>query len=680
MSSTDDAGFVEKHIEKIVLGAGLLFLLIVAIRVFTSPPTVELAAAPKLGVTDLPYSLRDADQALLKMAKKLPEVASDAPVPAIKEISLPTPSYRLPTGLLGFDVWGSPRPKLEVPHRVRVELAVKDLLPLATVDAPLVKFTRELLVKPQIAAGAPVVAGGAQVVYEEVTAVHGAAVLNFGKMMKKWQEVLATRRLRARLTFLNVEVQRRHALGGGGWSEPIVISRVTSDPEPLPLLPSYDEKKFTELQDLLAKWRDTQVQTSVMELPYWDMLVGGAVTSWMTNKPRTAVTALLEVPIAEEGTTTGVTSGGTDMADRAARVERANRLRDLITKGDQAMARGQARQAISYFEQASRLDPSNSMVRTRLQVAYAKLSSEQSRPSDTGRGAGRGRLEGILGRHPGAGADRGTVARTPDRTLPRVPLFPWQERLVEGVGPVVTSDVPPLLEQLGHPRGIAEVWFHDVDLADGQTYQYRLRVTLLNPLFAQLTVVAKDNQADAAQVALVTDFSPWSAPVTAERPTRFYLVGSGGDRVAVDVFTVKWGLDVKERFTLRRGEQIGGKRMVWLIKPGSGVEQEVEVDFATGAVGVDFAFNRRRIVPGSGLLRSTTELFYLEVDEQLKIRNMATDRQCPEYKELLQNVQAAAPLSNQSVVKPAVPDRRVPDMLRPRRVPGTEGRQDPGGF
>ncbi len=194
--------------------------------------------------------------------------------------------------------------------------------------------------------------------------------------------------------------------------------------------------------------------------------------------------------------------------------------------------------------------------------------------------------------------------------------------------------MPTFQQQLDDPAGIVEVWFHDTKLRECVTYSYRVRLVMINPLFGLFGVVA--DKTDAAAVTLATAWSVWSEPVTVKRPTEFFVAeAGGGGMVPVDVFTMKWGQRVKQNFTVRQGEPIGGKATVKLWKLGEQELVDVEVDFATGAIAVDLAFGKKRPVPNSVIASSTTELLYLNVDGQLRTRTALADRESERYKKLI---------------------------------------------
>jgi hypothetical protein len=185
-----------------------------------------------------------------------------------------------------------------------------------------------------------------------------------------------------------------------------------------------------------------------------------------------------------------------------------------------------------------------------------------------------------------------------------------------------------------------EVRFHDEGLADGQTYQYRLRLIVANPLLGRYDI-AKDRSA-AEKLTLASPWSGWSESVRLRRPVEFFVVGGGAmgeAQVVVEVFTKKWGQWVHRRFTVRRGQPIGQKQQVEVTMPGGELASE-QVDFSTGAVAVDFSFDHKRPNPAQpSLMVNRIELLYLDDDRKLRTKVQA-DEGSGRYGELSRQVVA----------------------------------------
>ena len=262
MAKTDQAGFVEQHIEKVILAAAVVFLAVVAVMVFISPKTVTLASAPTLGEVGEAHAAGDVDAELKSMADAfLKKVNKVEPTPV--ELDDPPKPGPYDLALDGYGPWGWPPKQVKIVVNPGVKLALSELIPLPTPSSPVVKVAREMIVVPKgvDAAGAPIRT------YEDgKIAVHGAATFRHGEMLAKWAPELAKRGLPARLVALGVEVRRREMLPDGTWSEPVLIDRVCSDPTPLPPIPAYDDSNIAAMNSALLAWGDQAVVQVPMEL------------------------------------------------------------------------------------------------------------------------------------------------------------------------------------------------------------------------------------------------------------------------------------------------------------------------------------------------------------------------------------------------------------------------------
>jgi len=238
--------------------------------------------------------------------------------------------------------------------------------------------------------------------------------------------------------------------------------------------------------------------------------------------------------------------------------------------------------------------------------------------------------------------ERYVPGRRPVPTRRPAPVTPRpSEPAAPGV-PEIVAAVPDLEAQLNHPQGILEIWAHDTALDEAVEYSYRVRLVLLNPLFGKLKGVEKP--ADANKLQLTTPWSEWSEPVLVKRAAQFFLTGTNPQQemVAVRVYTQKWGQVVAENFNVRRGEPIG-RKVTKRLETFGGELRETEVNFETGAVAVDFDFARRVRVPNSSIVRSTTEMVYLDAEGRLRSRTLFADQISERRKELeAQLAQAAA--------------------------------------
>jgi len=296
--------------------------------------------------------------------------------------------------------------------------------------------------------------------------------------------------------------------------------------------------------------------------------------------------------------------------------------------------------------------------------------SEVGRPPRRGtrppRGAGRtaedeAYLRAVRGRLPDGAPSRGEVpSRTDPRRRPAPRRTPVPPRGGARPGPAKPGDgqdqpepetkivftPTPLAQQLQNLNVL--IWGHDVALKPGKAYRYRIRVKLLNPLLGRVKDMATtengdpkgeptDEYTDQAWLTTVdSPWSDWSNVVRAVRPMDFFLVYSKrkalrGPRanqgtVKVAVFTRELGQLVSHEFVVDRGGPIGQAVTKKLKNPppsalakAAGAAKPADehqpystrqVDFTTGAVVVDLDFRKRVFKAGQEI--RTTEVVYLD--------------------------------------------------------------------
>jgi hypothetical protein len=182
------------------------------------------------------------------------------------------------------------------------------------------------------------------------------------------------------------------------------------------------------------------------------------------------------------------------------------------------------------------------------------------------------------------------------------------------------------------------LWFHDVDLKTRKTYQYRVRMVLVNPLYGkQIASVVKSEQALRAK-DIASPWSKWSSAQPVPHPTEFFLTGydSTSGTVQVSVFTRTMGRFVSRTFSIRRGQSIGSRTEMRVPVPTPAGETTRElrtVDFRTAAVALEVDFNRQ--IPNLGAFTGTTvALVYLDENGQVRTRLRSQDQASERLKEL----------------------------------------------
>jgi len=258
---------------------------------------------------------------------------------------------------------------------------------------------------------------------------------------------------------------------------------------------------------------------------------------------------------------------------------------------------------------------------------------------------------------PGAYRDTPAAPRGPVM-MPRTPVVLKQpaqparatampRRTAEATEEVPTPEVTVVgsLEQQ-KTAGKILVWFHDTSLIPLRTYQYRVRVKLINPLLTYDKIAKAP--ADAEQVSLVSPWSQWSDPFSVPQAAEFFVIGSNAysRTVRVRAFARSLGQIVRKDFNVAQGWSVGAKAVVEVTNPADGQPIEVPVDFSTGAVAVAIDFEKSIRTPS--ITRKTVELLYLDENGTLRKRTLAGDEASARYRQLMKESRwAKATLSKQ---------------------------------
>ena len=221
-------------------------------------------------------------------------------------------------------------------------------------------------------------------------------------------------------------------------------------------------------------------------------------------------------------------------------------------------------------------------------------------------------------KQPAKPARTGTAVRRPPESAEQVPA------------PEVTP-VGSLEQQKTAGKILA--WFHDTSLVPLRTYQYRVRVKLVNPLLTY-DKVAK-TPADAEQVSLVSPWSQWSDPFSVQQAAEFFVTGFNtyNRTVRVRAFARSLGQIVRKDFNVSQGWSIGARAVVAVTNPADGQPIEVPVDFSTGAIAVAIDFEKLTRTPS--ITRKTVELLYLDENGTLRKRTLAGDEASARYRQLM---------------------------------------------
>jgi len=175
-------------------------------------------------------------------------------------------------------------------------------------------------------------------------------------------------------------------------------------------------------------------------------------------------------------------------------------------------------------------------------------------------------------------------------------------------------------DESAKPRPV-QVWAYDLTVEPNKTYRYRIAVSVINPLFQRTQIDPELQKKYFHRLAINSDYSQWSQPVSIQPKHYFFVVSGGGasQSVNVEIWRVFDGQWVMEDFQVKAGDSIGGKiDRVW-------GDQTVPIDMAIGSVAVD--------VIGSGAaqdVHKSIQLVYLDLESNtLHSRFVSDDRNSP---------------------------------------------------
>lgn len=305
----------------------------------------------------------------------------------------------------------------------------------------------------------------------------------------------------------------------------------------------------------------------------------------------------------------------------------------------------------------------------------------------TGTGTGTRRMNTLMPAAPGIST------RTPSRrTTPSAVRRPGA---MPGPGgePEDDQDIPQPVTlpetarqfELGRPL----LWAHLRGLEPGRDYRCRFRMIFVNPYLANRHV-HEARPEDAQVKTIASAWSAWSDPVEIQRDVQFFVTGANplGNKLTVTIFTTYLGQRVVYKIgDLTPGQLMDAESTVRVINPATGqVKTDAEgnlptVTFRTGAVALAFNFNKTFTTESGRVKRDGVELIYLASDGEVRSRLMSRDRDSEAYRDLDRQAR-----ETRQAVEQVDPTRRPRD-AEDRRTPGrrqmptpTPGREEfPGG-
>ena len=160
------------------------------------------------------------------------------------------------------------------------------------------------------------------------------------------------------------------------------------------------------------------------------------------------------------------------------------------------------------------------------------------------------------------------------------------------------------------------LWGHDITAQPGNSYRYRLRVHVLNPLFDQKQLNEQQKEAFGQRLAIASDPTAWSDPINIDPEVQFFVVAAdrSHNRAEAEFFRVFNGQLRESTFTISSGDPMGG--MVDFEYEG----RIRQVDMRVDSVAVDV------ISKGSGAQGDAHLIYYHNQHQSMKQRAVDEDR------------------------------------------------------
>lgn len=606
MASVQGPGFIDKHIEKVVLAVCLALLLFAIQRWGIGTPRRVLSPAGEVEPKQVDKSiLLKADQlqkrieAAQPTRRVVPAYMEDLKGFQDKYVAVSEATTSLSYGTPAFVGIQTPKD----PGRGKGAPTLPELIAeIPAPAAPLDWAGEEIILKSR---------GGKNATTEllESTVWRAATWFPWTQLQDKWTEMLNRTTISPQVVALRyvVEIQQRQS--DGTWKNvtsvvPFRLPYADGTPVVAPKIPAFTGENGEDVRDAFLQYYD-EWMIYMLQPGFYPVLGKTQSQPWSTHFPLAELDR--EFPIEADIKDPRDGSRPPDGLKKPPTLQ--NRIGDV---------------------QMPRISPPR---------------TAENRPTrESGRYGVDPRLEMDRyerGRYePGRESGRiPPVERKPRRRPPsRTPKTPVVEKEVEVVAEVEQAplEVPDIARQLR--TGKILMWFHAMGLEYNKDYRCRFKVVLVNPLLTYTRDLSPERAADATVATVESPFSPWSKPVRIQRDVEFYVTGGNptGKNVTVTVFTKVLGQCVLQKVNrVQAGQEIGRDATVVVVDPISGQPVQKNANFHTGAIMVDYNFQKTITLPSGRTKDNAIEVIYLDSDGQLKSRILYRDRNAPPYRALL---------------------------------------------
>lgn len=685
MAKADGPGFLDKHIEKVILPICLLVFLYVLLQYgVSSQRTYEIA-----GEQNVPPSR--IDSLLLEQARQLEKRISNQEAPQIeprKDLAL------LKT--LQNDPLPAPQPEESQTYGVRgvekISLSFGNpsrMKPTEIVEGPEQAPPLAKLIEVMPAPAKPLSWAGPEIILregkaqndelelkiEELPTWRAASWYPWEELNRAWQRLLRRTVIEPKLLAMGYEAEIQIRRPDGSWEttddvKPVFLplfdsqTREVVEPPPRPEYTGANGEMVHEWLEVFEReWMVWFLQPEYHEI--WMRRVQNP--TWRAHFP---FDILLIYPQREAAEAAAGRSGTAGKTGSTASL--LNRYRTS------AAARRAAAPAVAPVATARNTAAARMPAAMPPNIPPGAFPPPEMVPP-----------AGPYGGYPGPVPSARTTGRTASvrRAAPVAPLRPTPAAALEKEEEEIQEELPEIPDfdaQLA--TGKILLWFHANNIQMGREYRCRFRLIFANPLLTHDKDLDEANRKDAYVPSVKTKWSEWSDPIQVRREVDFFVTGAfpHGNRVTVTVFT-KW-MDQRLMHAISKvaaGERIRGSRKVKVLNPATGEAMKDEngqdpvVEFDTGAIAIQMDFNRR--IQTTAGPRDDVELVYLDAGGRLRVRSMYRDRNSDRYKKLESEARKAAAPFEPERPKPAEKPRpqrpalAPPEFEVPNLVPSGRG-------
>ncbi len=572
MAKTNEPNFIDKHIEKVVLGICALLLVVAVLSSgLSSSRTVEVGGKQ--------YVPGEADEAILKFAKRVYEDVRKKDPPERQ------PNDPLDEALAWYGKNPFP-PELNILADVggiTKAIEAEDIRPPVLVSLAEIESAFEFNVAPAAEAEYELPRPQENEKPADKRVARSVAILPYGQWEKLLSEKLKDTPINPSIVIYDVQWQRRTKVAEG-WSDGQDITcageSIMGDKPEVPIPASGEMDEPTEL--VIQEIASYQWQEEILQREYPDIYVAGwDWMGWRINLPDNPVSkAAANDPSIQLKT-------GRDVS----RMMMPTPTKDTST-GDKRRQTDAMRKMMQFQNQGPRGPGGSGPGR------YNQPKQPRRKPKR-------------------AGADKKDEPADQEKAPEEVP-------------------VPTIDSQFASGNLLAWVHDDSLQSGRQYEYRLRVKlINPLYLSHSDVKDKKVDSQARYITTSWSKWSAPVAVPhltelflTGAQAPQ-----GSISGKMKVTVFTRKLGQYVKGDFMVGPGQGIGGPAKVKVKNPVDGSTMEDEVNFTTGAVTVQMDY-RRKVLKGSRRLVETPAMMYLDDKGVLRTRIREFDRTSLRYKEL----------------------------------------------